>query len=346
MHTLKRFWRSLEILRGGAAVAAQWEQLLGEEHALVRPFFRPTDKLALAFPHGDPDLGYYRVVTHGPDDHVGVCDETGERVTLATAQLIAWELDRVALHRALDAAVSLVGEPAPVDHVHHTYRLGSYRPLAGYSFPAWLTIQSSPTEFDQVIDRLLATCDGPFLLLAPTCRFLRPRGEESLRRCQACFLALDETIVLGDDGQLVATAVADRALATFRQQVVPEETIAAKIDFFPTPVGATWGQVRLRLVDGHTVSISVGAAHGVFNYAQLGMANRKSGNPSVQWELLRMFAEGGGALTWRSPGAGRRNQKRRELLARSLRQFFRIEGDPFAACGDGWRARFQIEGPG
>jgi hypothetical protein len=217
--------------------------------------------------------------------------------------------------------------------------------LAGYRFAAWLTIQSRDVEFDRVVDRLVARDDGPFLLLAPTSRFLRPAGEECLRRRQACFLSLEESMVLGDDGRLVATSMAERTIDAFRRQILPEDTATASMDFFPTPAGATWGQVRLRLVDGHTVSVTVGAAHGVFNYAQLGMANRKTGNPSVQWELLRLFAQGGGVLTWRSPGAERRNQKRRELLARCLARFFRIEGDPFLACGNGWRTRFQVGGP-
>jgi hypothetical protein len=276
---------------------------------------------------------------------VGVCDETGERITLATTDLIVQELDRLVLHLALGAALGLVGEPAPVDHLRHTYRLGSYEPLAGYRFPAWLTTQSSKAQFGQVIDRLLATCDGPLVMLAPTGRFLCPAGEASLRQRQACFLSLEEAVAREDDGRLVATAVADRALEAFRQRVVPENSLESAIAFFPTPAGATWGQVKLRLVDGHTVSVVVADARGVFHYAELGLANRRSGSPSVQWELLRMFAEGGGTLTWRSPGAGRRNQKRRELLARSLRQFFRIEGDPFVASGKGWRARFEIRGP-
>jgi hypothetical protein len=48
------------------------------------------------------------------------------------------------------------------------------------------------------------------------------------------------------------------------------------------------------------------------------------------------------AASPRSRQADRRNQKRRERLARSLRAFFRIEGDPLAACGNGWRTRFMI----
>jgi hypothetical protein len=102
----------------------------------------------------------------------------------------------------------------------------------------------------------------------------------------------------------------------------------------------------MRLPDGHTASIQIGAVHGVFTYTQMGLANRKNGNPSVQWELLRAFADGYGSLTWRSSQADRRNQKRRELLAQRLRQFFRIETDPFVTSGNGWRARFSITGAG
>ena len=345
MRELRRFWRSLETLPGGAAVGEQWKRLLGEEYDLARTFFRPAGERVLAFPHRDPDLGYYRVVSHGPDDHVGVCDETGERITLSAADLVVEELDHIAIYRALGFALGLTGEPTPVDHLPHTYRLGHYAPLAGYRFPAWLTIQFCDVEFDRVIDRFVAFDDSPFLMLAPTGRFLFPRGEACLRRRQACFLPLEEAIVLGDDGRLVATAMAEQAMDAFRRRVVPEDTATVGISFFPTPAGATWSQVRLHLTDGHTVSVTVGAAHGVFNSAQLGMVNRKSGNPSVQWELLRVFAQGGGVLTWRSPGAERRNQKRRELLARCLARFFRIEGDPFQACGNGWRTRFQISGP-
>jgi len=51
----------------------------------------------------------------------------------------------------------------------------------------------------------------------------------------------------------------------------------------------------------------------------------------------------GGLLTWRSPQANRRNQKRREMLALNLKRFLQIDRDPFVPCGNGWRALFAIE---
>ena len=113
---------------------------------------------------------------------------------------------------------------------------------------------------------------------------------------------------------------------------------------FPTPPDATWEEVSIQFRDGHTVSAKVRDAKGVFNYTEMGMVDRKSGNPTVQWQLLRAFADGHGLLDWLSRGADRKNQKRREKLARNLRAFFRIEGDPFTVIegGRGWQTRFAI----
>ena len=113
---------------------------------------------------------------------------------------------------------------------------------------------------------------------------------------------------------------------------------------FPTPAGATWEQVEMRFKDGHTVAVKVLGEQGVFNYAQMGMANRTNAEPTVQWDLLKRFAESKGEMTWRSPGADRKNQKRRENLAKDFRAFFRIDGDPITLTEDGrgWRVRFEL----
>ena len=48
----------------------------------------------------------------------------------------------------------------------------------------------------------------------------------------------------------------------------------------------------------------------VCNYTQMGMANRKNGEPTLQWALLRAFAEERGVLDWdsrRKPTGATRN---------------------------------------
>jgi hypothetical protein len=98
----------------------------------------------------------------------------------------------------------------------------------------------------------------------------------------------------------------------------------------------------VRCLSGGTVAVR--GVTGTFNYTQMGMASRRNGLPTKQWELLRVFAENRGVLTWKSRQADRRNQKRKEILAEHLRQFFRIAGEPFLVQCAGWEACFQTGG--
>ena len=114
--------------------------------------------------------------------------------------------------------------------------------------------------------------------------------------------------------------------------------------FFPTPAGLSWGDVVIRFVDRHSVSVAAGEVTRTLHYAQMGMADGRNARPTKQWELLRAFAQGYGLLTWKSRYADRRNQKRSEYLARDLKAFFRIDGEPIVATDDGkgWRTIFAL----
>ena len=114
---------------------------------------------------------------------------------------------------------------------------------------------------------------------------------------------------------------------------------------FPTPPGAQWSDVHLRFKDGHTLAVKVAEVTQTVTYSQLGMSDGRNAKPTKQWELLRSFASGGGTLSWGSPTADRKQQKRRETLAGNLQDYFRIEDDPVELTpdGQGWRLRFVIE---
>lgn len=113
---------------------------------------------------------------------------------------------------------------------------------------------------------------------------------------------------------------------------------------FPTPEGAKWEDVRINFRDGHTILIRVKGVSGTYNYTQMGMVRKNTASQTLQWELLRDFADGHGTLDWNSPRASRQNQKRKERLSKDLQRFFRIQGDPFTLTKDGrgWESRFVI----
>lgn len=342
--TLDRFWTALESLPGRAAASMQWKALLGPEHALVGDFLRPRKELASSYPCPDPKHpGTVRaVVVHGPDDYVGICPDGCDPTKLSKSDITIYEVNRTRLGKAVAAALGINFAETEVESAARTIRIGTYSPYAGFRFPVYLTIQVEDADFHEAVVGLVALNSGPFILVAATREFYDPSCEALLATRKAAFLPLSETLVIGPDGEPAAVRPTQEILADFLKAVLPDTTDDSAMSFFPTPPNATWENVRISFTDNHTVSVRVMSAHGVCNYTQMGMANHKNGNPTVQWEFLRTFSDGHGHLDWKSPTAERKNQKRRENLAKDLRRFFRIDGDPFQQEGNGWRARFAI----
>jgi hypothetical protein len=156
---------------------------------------------------------------------------------------------------------------------------------------------------------------------------------------------LSEAVSLNAKGQFAPTPWAEQALADFRKLVVPDAKARSGMAFFPTPADASWSNVRIRFLDGHSVSISVRGITGTLHFSQMGMADRRNAKPTQQWELLRAFSKYYGQMTWDHRDATPKNQKRREYLARNLKTFFRIDGEPIVLTEDkkGWRTVFAIE---
>jgi hypothetical protein len=134
-------------------------------------------------------------------------------------------------------------------------------------------------------------------------------------------------------------------LGLFRDAHLPATTPSRGDGFFPTPAGTRWEHVHVRFLDGHSVSVRVGTVTAIYEYGQLGMADKRSAKPNVQWELLRAFARHGGELRWGDAEADPRNKKRKERLSADLRAFFRIDDVPIVATSDGmgWQTVFGLK---
>lgn len=128
----------------------------------------------------------------------------------------------------------------------------------------------------------------------------------------------------------------------YRQRV---STPKKPLQRFPTPAGTAWEQVSIRVLDGESITIKVNGISEVHTFHGMGMINSKNGRPDKQWQLLINFGNAHGHLTWHSPDANRKNQKRKELLSKRLREFFDINDEPFVLEGGGWKTRFQITPP-
>lgn len=346
--TLKRFWRALELLVGQATVNDEWRLCLGPEFPVAARFLRPTNEIGCCYPRSDllDPFAFrrpYRVVSHGPDDHVGLCPDGDPPIRLSTEQLIVYELHRPQFFRQLAEAFGFDPDEAVIDRACRIYQVGWSTPTAGYRFPVFLAFPQGRPGFRRAVDAVSALADTPFLLFAPTRASWHRAAEDVLRRNRGCFLPIAETVVCNEAGRLSASEEGNLLLERFSNSHVPRCSEDPVREFFPTPPNATWADIRIRFLDGERVSVKVGEASGTYNYAQMGMVRRTSGEPTEQWKLLRAFAAEHGFLDWSSRHANRRNQKRKERLSAGLVQFFRIEGDPIVTEGNGWRTRFAIE---
>ncbi len=339
---LRRFWSALEQVPGLAAVPSEWRCLLGDEYAAVERFLLPTQRIAGSVRTAGRTCVHE--IRRWKGEYLSVCPDGCDTVTLPREELVIHRIDVARLGREI-ADVLCLDAPTveAVSRVAGTWPIADYIPYAGFRFAAYLVVSGEPDDINRGVDALCAVGE-PFILIAPSGSVFRQSTADAVKRAGSCFLALAELV--GQDGDKKLTLshrrTAQDVLADFRAVHVPQPKASDSMVFFPTPADARWGDVSIRFNDRHSVYVSVKGESGVYHFAQMGMANKKNAKPTEQWQLLERFAEGHGLLDWRNRNADRKNQKRKERLAKDLQRFFRIEGDPFVLEGDGWRSRFVV----
>jgi hypothetical protein len=224
--SLKRFWQAVESLPTLAAVEAEWLALVRGEYDLIKPFLRPRTDRASSFPRPDGGLPY-QVIEHGRDDLVGVCQETGETITLRKSQLVVYELDQQRLANQVASALGLAAANRIVAHDARLFLLGSFRPT-GQSLAAFLILPSDSAEIAAGTASLISQGLSPFLLLTPTRRFVTGELEVRLRSLGSGILALADAIVVSDDGQWRIADGAIQAALPDRQAEPVDEPLSER----------------------------------------------------------------------------------------------------------------------
>lgn len=226
MSSLKRFWQAIESLPSLAAVEAEWLALVRGEYDLIKPLLRPGKDRASSFP--DPDGGLpYRVIEHGRNDLVGVCQETGETIALQKQHLVVYQLDQQRLARQVASALGLgaAGHIAAQDA--RLFLLGSFRPT-GHSLAAFLILPCDSGEIASGAASLISQGLSPFLLLAPTRRFVTAELELRLRSLGSGVLSLADAIVVSEDGQWRIADGAIQAALPDRQAEPVDEPLSER----------------------------------------------------------------------------------------------------------------------
>lgn len=220
------------------------------------------------------------------------------------------------------------------------WRIGTDRPMAGVSVPVYLQTLSMRDAVRYATD----DSDGPFVLIRWQDERLSDDVRYWLQRRDVLLLTLAELASIDERGEVTIAVAAQKELDAFRRQQLPNTDAGQPGIRFPTPAGTRWSQVAIQFKSDEAVQVSVGDVSQIYNFTQMGFVDARNGRPTLQWELLRMMAAERGIYTWHSPGACRKNKKRREVLTKKLREFFGVEGDPIELTDDkkGYRTVFKL----
>jgi hypothetical protein len=284
-------------------------------------------------------------VAHDDGQIVAVCgdpDGQCDRLVLQKGENVVLELNLQHLARALSQHLGLKGELLPL-HSLECVQLGWFEPLAGERLAVYLLLPATENQVHETAVRLRGYLEKPFVLVVPLRKQAESETVEYLRGCQSRIVYLED--ILGvEAGEWSALPSAEDALNSFRHDVVDGSRFSLPEHRFPTPTGTTWENVLIRFITGHQINVRAAGQSGVFEYTQLGMVNKKDGQPTLQWALLSEVADGRGEYRWPSLQDRGKLKKRRERLGDHLQAFFGIEDDPFVNLphGAGFKARFTI----
>lgn len=95
------------------------------------------------------------------------------------------------------------------------------------------------------------------------------------------------------------------------------------------PAGTKWENITIQFLDNESALISVKGRKHKTNYKEMGFEDKRSGKPDSQWLLLKIFAKYNGELSWKTTEANEKVKKTKELLAKTLQNYFKIDYDPF-----------------
>lgn len=341
---LARFWRELERIPGQAAVETEWRHRIGDDFDRIRDLLHPDPERAACFPRFDRTGSAYHIVEHDDGEIVGISPDDGDRIVLRPSDLIVYRILVPALLRKIAAVFGIQAIAEPVSGLDQVWQLGVDRSRAGAGHPVFFILATEPADYRFRVAALAASIANPFLLVAATNHFHRFEPSRFLDARESSFLALADAIEFTPQGWCL-TELARDGLATLRKRHGKQFSSRVDKPRFPMPPGTGWCDVRIRFLDGESLTIFVGDVEKKANYSEMGFNDGRNGKPNKQWKLLRVLARGQGVLSWKSSESDKRNQKRRELLARTLKAYFGLSDDPIELTADGkaWRTRFTLQ---
>ncbi|HYC34366.1 MAG TPA: hypothetical protein VEC13_01405 [Candidatus Paceibacterota bacterium] len=158
---------------------------------------------------------------------------------------------------------------------------------------------------------------------------LRPRFEEMSRTIPRLAPSFIPSLYEEEDEDLIIPALK----GSVQEYVVEDSALARQeraLSSYILPGNADWSLLKFQFLDGHTVRVSYPGKESMkFTYTEMGFVNERTMNPDMKWQLLKMLAVHGGALTNANRNWDRRFHRNIKYeLNEGLKRFFGMTTSP------------------
>jgi hypothetical protein len=203
---LKHLWKSLESLPTLQAVKEEWKTLLKEEFSSVEPLLTPCGDLATSFPRrGRSRMGLpLRVVQHGDDDFVAVCDETGDRHAISRDDLIVYRFDAPRFISIVARMLRLTPVRQNTTMAVPAMMVGVCNATVGLGSTVFLSFECSSRGLESSILTLMSTQNQKFFLFTPTEQFWSSRVISLMQSRQSDLFSLQASFWASASGEWTA----------------------------------------------------------------------------------------------------------------------------------------------
>lgn len=203
-------WRNLgqalSILPHDSAIRSRWSALLGAEMPAVEPYLRKRGTAAvveLPDERGSPTT--WRVVHHGKNDLVGVDDDSGDRITLAFADIQLWSLDWPTVIAALRRGLGLTGPSRPIADAVLTWEVGRMT-LTDHQTAAILLCGAPRHHLGSALNLILAEGFTASVVLVSDPAMVLPETAARLMARKVHLIGIGDALASDGQGRLVGVA--------------------------------------------------------------------------------------------------------------------------------------------
>lgn len=343
---MKSFCTALDRLPGHLAVLAEWEQLTGDSFQLVRSFLDPRETPARSVPcRNTPSCRCrHEVIESSSGAMEAVCRcEFGNcpPIPVTEKDLIIYGLSLRRFGETLAAAMKLDSDCHPIHGMPWAFHIASYRPNATVKFPVYLIAAGRQSLFEKAVMTILLESGEPAVFLSPNEMNLSGECRIAIERARAQFIPLID-VLSSHESRVRLTDLFFKQLQKFDDRAGVSED--KPVGQFPTPPGSTWTDISIRFIYTDKAEITVGGSTKLVACHELGMADKRTKEPTAPWKFLYEIALNHRVIDF-TMGNPQKNKDWKNRLSRELRRVFGLKGDPFLydKRTKTWEAKFQAE---